>query len=58
MKCGGLGIPNPWLLEERENNISKVASKVLVGSFLIVTNLNYVVHKGYVHRARSDERKQ
>ena len=58
MKCGGLGIPNPWLLEERENNISKVAIKVLVGSLLIVANLNCVAHKGCVRRVSADGWKQ
>ena len=58
MKCGGLGIPNPWLLEERENNTSKVASKVLLGSLLIGTNLNYIAHKGCVRRSRADGQKQ
>ena len=45
-------------MEERENNISKEAIKVLVGSLLIVANLNYVAHKGCVRRVSADGWKQ
>ena len=42
VKCGGLGIPNPRLSAERAYSTSKAASKVLIGSLLGGTNLNYV----------------
>ena len=50
VKHGGLGIPKPSLSVERAYNTSKAASKVLVGSLLGGTDLNYVVHKGCVRR--------
>ena len=58
MKCGGLGILDPGLPVERTYNISKVARKVLVGSLIGGTNLNYVAHKGCIRRASDDGRKQ
>ena len=58
MKRGGLGIPYPRLLVEREYNTYKAASEVLVGSLLGGSNLNYVAHKGYVCRERADGQKQ
>ena len=57
MKRGGLGIPDPWLSAECEYNTFKAAIKVLVGSLLGGTYLNYVSHKGYVCRERVDRRK-
>ena len=43
---------------EHAYNTSKGASEVLFGSLLGVTNLNYVAHKGCVHRASADGQKQ
>ena len=58
MKRGGLGILEPWLLVERVHNTSKAASEVLVGSLLGGTDLNYVLHKGCIHRASVVRRNQ
>ena len=58
VKRGGLGIPDPCLSEERAYNTSKSASEVLIGSILGGTDLNYVVHKGWIRRASTDRRKQ
>ena len=54
MKRGGLGIPDPRLLTESASNTSKASIKVLVGSLLGGTNLNYVAHKGFIHKASAD----
>ena len=51
MKHGGLGIPDSRLLVECVYNISKADRKVLVGSLLGGTNLNYVEHKDCIHRS-------
>ena len=58
VKCGGPGIPDPQLSEERNYNASKSASEVLVGFLLGGTDLKYVAHKGCVRRASSDRWKQ
>ena len=58
MKCEGLIILGPHLLVERAYNTPKADIEVLVGSFLGGTDLNYVAHKGCVHRASADECKQ
>ena len=58
MKHEGLGITDPWVLEERVYNTSKSASEFLVGSLLGVTNLNYIYHKGFVCTASADGKKQ
>ena len=58
VKRGGLGIPDPRMLEERVYNTSKAASEVLVCSLLGGTDLNYVAHKGCVRRSSADGRKQ
>ena len=54
MKHGGLGITDPRLPAECAYNTSKSVIEVLVVSLLVVTNINYVVHKGCVRRASSD----
>ena len=46
VKCGGLGIPDSQLSEERTYNTSKSASEFLMGLLLGGTDLNYVAHKG------------
>ena len=58
MKRGGLGIPYPRLLVEREYNTYKAASEVLVGSLLGGNNFNYVAHKGCIHRASAERWKE
>ena len=58
MKCSGLVIPEPRLLTESASNTSKASIEVLVGSLLGGTNLNYVAHKGFMHRASADGWKQ
>ena len=58
MKCGGLGIPDPWLLVERACNTSKASRMVLLGSILVGTDINYVANKGCAHRASADSRKR
>ena len=58
VKHGVLGIPYPQLLAERAYNTSKAASKVLVGSLLGCTNLNYVAHKFCIRRASADGQKK
>ena len=45
-------------MSERAHNTSKAASEVLVGSLLGGTDLNYVLHKGCVHRASAGGQKQ
>ena len=57
VKRGGLGITNPLLSAECVYNNSKAASKVLVGSILVGTDLNYVAHTGCRRIASTDERK-
>ena len=54
VKHGGLGVPDPWLTVECAYKTSKAASKVLVGSLLGSTDLNYVAHKGCVRRSNVD----
>ena len=54
VKCGGLGIPDPWMSEERTYNNSKTTGKVLVGSIIGGTNLIYISHKGCVRRASAE----
>ena len=44
MKCGGLGIPDPWLTSDCVHNSSKASIEVLVGSILGGTDLNYIEH--------------
>ena len=58
MKRGGLGIPDPRLSAECACNTSKASSKVLVGSLLGGTDLNYLAHKECVLRASVYWRKQ
>ena len=58
MKHGGLSIPYPRLSIERAYNILKGAIEVLVSSLLGGTDLNYVLHKGCIHRASADRRNQ
>ena len=58
MKRGGLGIPDSCLSAEHVYNTSKAASKVLVGSLLGGTNLNYVAHKASVCRSSAYGQKQ
>ena len=48
VKCGGLGITDPWLSVEHTYNTFKASSEVLVGSLLGGTNLNYVEYKDCV----------
>ena len=57
VKHGGLGITNHLLSAECVYNNSKAASKVLVGSILVGTDLNYVAHTGCRRIASTDERK-
>ena len=57
VKHGGLGIPDPRLSAEHAYNTSKASRKVLVGSLLGVTDLNYGAHNGCVCRARADRQK-
>ena len=57
VKVGGLGIPHPRLSSECVYNTSNAAIKVLLGSLLGGTDLNYVAHKGCIRRSRSDGRK-
>ena len=45
VKCGGLGIPYPWLSVERVYNSSNATSDVLVGSLLVGADLNFVANK-------------
>ena len=58
VKLSGLGIPDPWLSVEHADNTFKSASEVLVDLLLGGTDLNYVVHKGCVRRASTEERNQ
>ena len=58
MKCGGLGIPYPWLLADHAHNTYKAANKVLVGSLLGGTDLNHIEHKVCVCISSADGRKQ
>ena len=57
MTHGFLGIPEPWLSAEYEYNTSKAASKVLVGSLIGGTELNYVEYKVCVRRVSADGKK-
>ena len=58
MKRGGLDTLDPRLLVECAYNTSKAFIAVLVVSLLGRTDLNYVAHKGCVHRESADRRKQ
>ena len=58
MKCGGLRITDPRLSVEHSYKNFKGSSEVLVGSLLGGTDLNYVAHKGCVHRASAEWQKQ
>ena len=58
VKNGGLGILEPQMLTKRAYNTSKSAREVLVGSLLGGNDLNYVAHKGCVHRASAERRNQ
>ena len=58
VKYGGLGIPDPRLSAERAYSTSNADIEVLVGSFLGGTDLNYIMHNGFVRRASADRRKQ
>ena len=54
MKLGCLGIQDPRISAESAYNTSKEASEFLIGSLLGGTELNYVEHKGCIHRAIAD----
>ena len=58
IKCGGLSILDPRLLEEHAYNTSKAASEVLVGSLLGDNDLNYVEHKACAHKSITDGQKK
>ena len=58
MKRGGMGIPYPCLLVELAHNTSNASRKLLVGSLLGRTDLNYVAHKARTHRSSVGVRKQ
>ena len=52
------GIQDPWLSTERAYNTFKADSEVPLGSLLGGNDINYVAHKGCVHRARDDGQNQ
>ena len=51
VKHGGLGIPDPQLLEESAYNTSKAASREVLDSLLGGSDLNWVGHRACVHKA-------
>ena len=58
VKCGGLGILDPWSSADSAYNTSKAVCGELVGSLLGVTNLNYLGLRKYVRRTSAGAREE
>ena len=58
VKCGGLGITDPWSSEESAYNTSKACIGELVGSLLGGNALNHVGHRSFVPGDSAGARKE